>query len=123
LREDQVGYIGGGRGRVGFGRGKGPVVCHNYQQPENYAIECPLPPATCMYCCASDHDTEECPTLLVKIQEKRNHNNHNVQWISTKSRDDERNINIVMHGGDKTGNDIVRQDPSQHQWVKKNVEP
>jgi len=37
--------------------------------------------------------------------------------------DDGRNINIVMHVGAKIGNDIVRQDPAQHQWVKKNVEP
>jgi hypothetical protein len=35
----------------------------------------------------------------------------------------ERNINIVMHGGAKIGNDTVRQDLSQHQWVKNNVEP
>jgi hypothetical protein len=28
-----------------------------------------------MYCRASDHDTYECPTLLRKIQEKRNKNN------------------------------------------------
>jgi hypothetical protein len=33
------------------------------------------------------------------------------------------NINIVTHGGAKTGNDAVRQEPVQHQWVKKNVEP
>jgi hypothetical protein len=76
-----------------------------------------------MYCYTSDHDTEDCPTLLGKIQEKRNKKNQNVQWIYTEVRDDGRNINIVMHGGAKTGNDIVRQDPTQHQWVKKNVEP
>jgi hypothetical protein len=38
--------------------------------------------------CASDHDTEECLTLLVKIQEKRNQNNQNVQWISAEARDE-----------------------------------
>jgi hypothetical protein len=52
---------------------------------------------------ASDHDTEECLTLLVKIQEKRNQNNQNVQWISAEARDEGRNINIVTHGGAKTG--------------------
>jgi hypothetical protein len=57
------------------------VVCHNCQQPGHYAREFPLPPATCMYCRASDHDMEECPMLLGKIQEKRNQNNQNVQWI------------------------------------------
>jgi hypothetical protein len=76
-----------------------------------------------MYCHASDHDTEECPTLLGKIQEKRNQNNQNVQWISAEVRDEGRNINIVTHGGAKTGNDAVQQEPVQHQWVKKNVEP
>jgi hypothetical protein len=60
---------------------------------------------------------------LGKIQEKRNQNNQNVQWISTEAGDDKRNINIVMHKGDNTGADIVRHDPTQHQWVKKNTEP
>jgi hypothetical protein len=40
-----------------------------------------------------------------------------------KARDNRRNINIVMRGGAKTGNDAVRQDPTQHQWLQKNVEP
>jgi hypothetical protein len=64
---DRAGYKGGGRERGGFGRGRGPVVCHNFQQPRHYAREFPLPPATCMYCHASDHDIEKCPTLLGKI--------------------------------------------------------
>jgi hypothetical protein len=76
-----------------------------------------------MYCRASDHDTEECLTLLVKIQEKRNQNNQNVQWISAEARDEGWNINIVTRGGAKTGNDAVRQEPVQNQWVKKNTEP
>jgi hypothetical protein len=69
------------------------------------------------------HDTEECPTLLINIQEKRNQNNQNVQWISTKARDDRWNINIVTHGGTKIENDTVRQEPVHNQWVNKNNEP
>jgi hypothetical protein len=122
-RGDGAGYRGGGRVRGGFRRGRGPVVCHNFQQPGHYARECPLPPVMCMYYHASDNDTEERPTLLVKIQEKRNQNNQNVQWISAKARDEGRNINIVTHGGAKTRNDAVRQEPVQHHWVKKNTEP
>jgi hypothetical protein len=76
-----------------------------------------------MYCHASDHDAEECPPLLVKIQEKRNHNNQNVQWISAEARDDGWNINIVTHGGTKTGSDAVPWEPAQNQWIKKNTEP
>jgi hypothetical protein len=79
------------------------VVCHNYQQEGHYARECPLPPVTCMNFHASYHDTKYCPTLLGKIQEKRNQKNHNVQWIVVEAKDDGRNINIVMHGGAKTG--------------------
>jgi hypothetical protein len=45
---------------------------------------------------------EECLTLLINIQKKMNQNNQNVQWISTEERDEGRNINIVMRGGDKT---------------------
>jgi hypothetical protein len=76
-----------------------------------------------MYCHASDHDTEKCPTLLMKIQEKRNQNNQNVQWISAEVSDEGQNINIVTHGGAKTGTDAVRQQPMQNQWVKKNTKP
>ena len=99
------------------------MVCHNFQQPGHYERECPLPPMTCMYCCASYHDTKDCSTLLGKIQEKRNQNNQNVQWISTKERDERRNINIVTWRGANIGKEEVRQYPTQHQWVKKNVEP
>jgi hypothetical protein len=62
-------------------------------------------------------------TMLVKIQENRNPNNQNVQWISAEVRDEGRNINIVTRRGDKTGNHATQQEPIQHQWVKKNVEP
>jgi hypothetical protein len=60
-----------------------------------------------MYCRASDHDIEECPTLLAKIQKKRNQNNQNAQWISAEERDELRNINIVTQGGTKIGTDAV----------------
>jgi hypothetical protein len=99
------------------------VVCHNFQQPGHYSREFPLPPTMCMYCCTSDHDKEECPTLLVNIQEKRNQNNQNVQWILAKARNEGWNINIVTHGGAKTENNAVRQKPIQHEWVKKNAKP
>ena len=99
------------------------MVCHKFQQLGHYVRECPLSPTTCMYCRTSNHDTEDCLKLLGKIQEKRNRNNQNVQWIFAEARDDEININIVMCGGTKIGNDAIRQDPTQHQWVKKNVEP
>jgi hypothetical protein len=98
-------------------------VCHNCQQPGNYARECPLPPMTCIYCCATDNDTEDCTILLGKIQEKHNQNNQNVQWISTEAREYDRNINIVMHEGDKIGDDASKQEPIQNQWIKKNTEP
>jgi hypothetical protein len=70
-----------------------------------------------------DHEIEECPTILVKTQEKRNKNNHNVQWISVDARDDGQNIDIVTRGGTKTGNDVVRQEPAQNQWINKITEP
>jgi hypothetical protein len=76
-----------------------------------------------MYCRASYHETQECPMLLGNIQEKINQNNKNVQSILAEERDFRRNINIVTHGRDKRGNDAVKKDPLQHQWLKKNVEP
>jgi hypothetical protein len=68
-----------------------------------------------MYFRASYHETGECPTLLGKIQEKINQNNQNFLWISTEERDGGRNINIATHGGSKTGDDAIREDPTQHQ--------
>jgi hypothetical protein len=122
-RGDHTGHRGVERARGGFRRGRGPITCHNFHQTGHYAWECPLPPTTCMYFCASDHDIEECPTLLVNIQEKRNQNNQNVQWILAEARDDERNINIVTRGGMKKGNGATQQELAQNQWVKKNPEP
>jgi hypothetical protein len=73
------GFRGGGRGGRGFGGGIGPVVCHNCQKPRHYGRDCPQPPVTCMYFHATNHDTKYCPTLLTKIQDKMNQNNHNFQ--------------------------------------------
>ena len=98
-------------------------MCHNCQHPGHYARECPLPLATCMYYRATNHDTEDCLTLLGKIQEKRNQNNQNVQWISVEDKDDGRNIIIVTLKGAKIGIDAVSRDLDQHQWVKKNNRP
>jgi hypothetical protein len=61
------GFRGGGHGRGVFGRGRGPVTCHNFQQPRHYARDFPQPPTICMYCHATDHTIEECPILLTKI--------------------------------------------------------
>jgi hypothetical protein len=66
---------------------------------------------------------EECPTLLGKIQEKRNQKNQNFQWISAKAMDEGHNLKIFMCIGAKKRSDTARKDPVQHQWVKKNVEP
>ena len=76
-----------------------------------------------MYCRRTDHDTKDCTILLGKIQEKHNQNNQNVQWISAEAREDGRNINIVTCGGDKIGDDAAKQEPVQHQWIKKNTKP
>jgi len=51
-----------------------------------------------MYCHAIDHVIEECPKLMMNIEEKRNLNNQNVYWIDAKIRDRGRKINIVTRG-------------------------
>jgi ribosomal protein S18 len=53
------GFRGGGHGGRGFGGGRGPIVCHNYQKPGHYARDFPHPPATCMYCRATNHETKD----------------------------------------------------------------
>jgi hypothetical protein len=98
-------------------------VCQNYQKPGHYARDFPLPPVTCMYCCATYDDIEDCPIVLGRNQVKRNHNSQNVKWIYAEARDDVKNIDIFNRGGSKIGTDVAKQDPTQYQWVKKNTEP
>jgi hypothetical protein len=77
-----------------------------------------------MYFRAIDHNTKDCPTLLIKIQEKRNQNNQNVQWIVAEARgDDGKNINIFTRGGTKTGEYAKNRNQDHHQWVRKNTTP
>jgi hypothetical protein len=61
-----------------------------------------------MYCHVAYHDREDYPTLLGKIQEKRNQRNQNVQWIYIEAKDDGKKINIVTRGGSKTGVDVSK---------------
>jgi hypothetical protein len=73
------------------------------------------PPATCMYCRATYHETKDCLTLLKKIHDKRNQNNQNVQWIVVENREEDgKNINIVTRGGANTGVDSTRKDQDQY---------
>jgi hypothetical protein len=113
-------YNKGNRGGFigGRGRGRGLVTCNNFQQPGHYARDCPLPPTTCTYCRTKDHNKEYFLTLLTKIQEKRNHNNMNVQWIATEARDDGKQINIVTRGGTKKGEDTMNKNQGQYHWIR-----
>jgi hypothetical protein len=77
-----------------------------------------------MYFRAADHETEDCSTLLVKIQEKRNQKNHNVQWIVVETKEEDgKKIKIVIKGGAKTCSYVAKKNQDQHQWVKKNTTP
>jgi hypothetical protein len=99
-------------------------VCHNCQKPGHYARECPQPIVACMYCCATDHEIKYCSKLLRKIQDKRNQNKHNVQWIMVENiEEDGKNIKIVTRGGANIGEDVAKKDQYQYQWLKKNTSP
>jgi len=68
-----------------------------------------------MYYCTTDHETKDCATLLINIQDKRNQTNHNVQWIGVeKIEEDRKKINIVTSGGVKIGKDATKKDPNQY---------
>jgi len=86
---DPEGNKGGftGRGRGEMGKGKSPIILNNCQQQGYYARDYPQATTTCMYCHTTDHVKEECLKLMTKIQEKRNINNQNVQWIVAEIRD------------------------------------
>jgi len=65
-----------------------------------------------MYCSTTDHETEDYPTLLVKLQDKRNQKNQNVQWIVVENKEEDgKNINIVVtRGGAKTRENVAKKD-------------
>ena len=69
-----------GRGwNLGFGRGRGQIICYHYGTPRHYARDCTNPTTTCKYSKSYDHTIEECPILLAKMQQKRPQmGNHNV---------------------------------------------
>jgi hypothetical protein len=76
-----------------------------------------------MYFRTTDHDTKDCLTLPVKINDKRNQNNQNVQWIVVENREEDgKKIHIVTRGGAKIGGDVSKKDQDQYQWVRKNTE-
>jgi hypothetical protein len=62
-------------------------VCHKCKELGNYSIGYPQPFVTCMYYCTTYHETKDYPTLLIKIQDKRNETNQNVQWIGVEKRE------------------------------------
>jgi hypothetical protein len=104
-------FRGGGRGGRGFGGGRGPIVCHNFQKPRHYARDYPQPPVTYMYCRIDDHETRYCLTLLTKIQYKRNQKNHNFQWIVVENREEDgKKIKILTRGGANTREDEKKKD-------------
>jgi hypothetical protein len=98
------GFRGVGHGRGRFGKGRGPITYHNFYQLVHYARDFPQPPATCMYC----------PILLKKIQDKKNYNNRNVQWIALEIIDDWKKTNVVTRGGSKTRVDAVNHNQNKH---------
>jgi hypothetical protein len=64
-----------------------------------------------MHCHVVDHETKEFLTLLIKIQDKKNQNNQNVQWIVVENKEEDgKKINIVTRGRAKTGEDAAKKD-------------
>jgi hypothetical protein len=48
---------------------------------------------------------------LIKIQDKRNQTNQNVQWIRVENREEDgKKINIVTRGGAKIGEYAAKKD-------------
>jgi hypothetical protein len=122
---DPQGNKGGfrGIGRGGKGRGRGPIIYHNFQEQGQYDIHCPQPTSICMYCCTTDHVTKECLKLMMKIEEKRKLNNQHVQWIVVETRDPRRNINISTRGGVKKGEYAHNRKKESQCWIQKNTQP
>jgi hypothetical protein len=79
---------------------------------------------TCMYFRVIDHEKEDCITLLVKIYDKRNQDNHNFQCIVLENKEEYgKNINIVTRGGAKTIANATKKDQVQYHWLGKNIIP
>ena len=68
----------------------------------------------CPYCKAPNHDIEECPLMLAKIQEK--HQNQNVQFIRVKQRTSNPMVNAVTRSGAVIGGQPAKPSGA---WVRK----
>ena len=82
-------------------RGRGQVVCYNYNQEGHLARYCQNLTTTCRYCRAVDHVIEQCPQLIAKIQERNNKPSQNVQMIAVEQRLVPA-INVVTRSGATT---------------------
>jgi hypothetical protein len=66
------GYNKGGRGwfrghgRGGFKSGRGPIICYNCDHPGHLKQDCLNPCMTYTYCKQLDHETKDCPHLIMK---------------------------------------------------------
>ena len=67
---------------------------------------------TCAYCKAPNHDIEDCPVLLAKIQEKQQI--QNVQLIGIEQRTTNPTVNVLTRSGLVTGGQPVKP---REEWV------
>jgi len=98
----QTGFQGHGQGRggKGLGRGHGKLICYNYEGPGHYVYDCMNPTCpSCLYFTLFDHETEDFPTLIVRIHDKRElppPPTQNLQMMRYESREEVSNMNMVL---------------------------
>ena len=68
-----------------MGQGRGKIIYYKCAQPGHLARDYQNPCTTCSYCNSFEHVIEDCPLLLVKLQERRGpQQNPQVQLIYDK---------------------------------------
>jgi hypothetical protein len=89
-----------------MGRGRGHIIFYNYTQPGHLERDCQNPCTTCSYCNSFEYVIEYCPSLLVKLQERKG-GNQQVQLISVEPHREDPKVVVITRGGTIIGEERV----------------
>ena len=108
---------------MGPGRGHDQMICYNCEWPRHYTCDCTNPTRpSCLCCTQFDHDTEDYPTLIVRLRNKGSLQpppTQNLQMMRFEPCEEDPNVNIMLGSGIATTGDDKGKQPEESAWVHK----